>query len=279
MKTSSVLIGVQALLLAGLFCSSYADSDKDKADNLRTIKTRVLQGHDEALLEAATLPAEIAIPFLHKYIHANREKKGSRFTAARSALLRIPHYEKYYADRLAAATAAKGVDEEAFETLAVIDTPECAAVVAPYLFDFYVHKGHGDMLADINGISAAQALGAMTIADAPTTKHPGTYQSKDYIAWQEWAIRKGFVPKSSKVGVPNGFKEAFDDPAPESASPNEKPLPTASEVLAPASASPPAANIVAQRNHPKDLILWLLASVFILGLFFVIVAGALKRRT
>lgn len=224
MKTTIFRLGIIIFPLLIFLCRGLGESGGSKSDIVANINARVLRGENAALDEAAKLPANVGIPLLHEYISANREKKGGRFTAARNALLRITHYEKYYIDRIAVAAGNESVDVEAFETLAAIDTPEAAAVVAPYLFNFGGTSSKGDIGAEINAISAMASLDAMTIPDAPTHKQPEGFKIPDFLAWQKWAINKGFVPASTKTYTPQWLVDLV---GPEPHSPRVEPPATA----------------------------------------------------
>lgn len=177
------------------------ESRESQQARLQEIGERALDGNDpQALAEAATLPRDIAIPFLSRYLWSYEDQKGAYFDAARRAMMNIPGYEKYFADKLAAASRRGGVDNETFDLLSLIGTPEAAAVVAPYLFDFSMTPGDGHIRAEVNAASAAWALGKMNLGDAPA--RPGFHGSAGMIAWQKWAIGKGLVPRTRKAEVP-----------------------------------------------------------------------------
>jgi hypothetical protein len=92
-----------------------------------------------------------------------------------------------------------------FEVAELINTPEAAAVLAPYLFDFKtITPQEGDLAGDSNVNEALYTLTQMKLTGAPLSKSPGISNSAYLMEWQRWAIAKGFVPQSwsSRVGAP-----------------------------------------------------------------------------
>jgi hypothetical protein len=189
-------------LITWLCVGPITAADSSSADlAIDRLKQRVNEGDKSALLEASHVPAELAIPWLAHFLQ-NSPEASPEYQAAREAMLQNPGTTNYLRERLAKTADGKGVDAEAFVILGRLASADAPALVAPFLFDFVVHKRSGDQLADCNGLSAARSLGMMRLADAPTDKHPGTYNFADFLGWQKWAIRKGFVPPSTQPNVP-----------------------------------------------------------------------------
>ncbi|MDD5198831.1 MAG: hypothetical protein PHC88_03430 [Terrimicrobiaceae bacterium] len=203
------------LSLSGLllFCvcfkiglASAADNNSTTSGITGSIAQRVDKGDISALLEMSNIPAPGAIPFLTRFLRSF-PKDTEQYQIAREAIIKNPETISYFRKRLAASTEKQGVDQDAFEVLSMLATPDSVTIVAPYLFRFEVREGHGDMLADVNAISAAQALGAMNLPDAPTDKPPGAYKAEDFLAWQKWAITKRLVPAATQTNVPRWLTE------------------------------------------------------------------------
>lgn len=210
---------VHALLLSSAITNAQLESSEESKAKLRDIGQRAINGNEpKVLAEAAALPPNEAIPFLDQYMWAYREKRNAYYETARKAIIGIPNYEEYYSDKLRRALENGGVDERTFESLVALNTEKAASIAAPYLFEFNIHEGSGDMLDHVNALSAALALGNMTvISDAPVRKQPGTYKAAEVMAWQKWAIDKGLVPRSKKAEVPQWLIEieAVATPEPE----------------------------------------------------------------
>ena len=168
--------------------------------------------------------------------------------------------------------------------IAAIGTPEAAAVVAPYLFDFTTIPDDGDMLASMTAISATLALGRMNLPGAPRPRKPDSYKTEDIIAWQQWAVTKGWVPKewSAKVGAGETIRQLLQIERsaltqPNSASPAViTPPPVTSEAppsVAPALPANPAAPTLKPSMEPKKAPIWPWAAGLVaLGVILALIA-------
>jgi hypothetical protein len=150
-----------------------------------------------------------------------------------------------------AETTAQGyVPVGDFEILKMIGTPEAAAVAAPYLFDFKtIRPQNRDIAGDSNVAEATYTLSEMKFPDAPK-RDLTTNNSDDLIAWQKWAIAKGYVPKDSRVGAPEWLLEAERDyeraqvhVQPSIVEPTPSPTPSAATTAAP---SPKPSQVASQ---------------------------------
>lgn len=172
---------------------------------LNNLSRRVEAGDYAALEETAKLPAAVAIRYLMMWLRWDYNL--ARTDALKSAFRAIPGYADYLAKALADETADNPNAERAFEALELIATPEAAAVVAPYLFDHKKRVGGGNSSRDEWNIeNAAFTLSAMGLPDGPTHRPALIDPSSDLIvAWQLWALQKGYVPKewSNQLGVPD----------------------------------------------------------------------------
>jgi len=183
---------------------------------LDSISQRVRSGDYKALFEAAKLPPEIAIPYISQWGTDGPGPRPPSDSVVRAALIQVHGYADYIKADIAKAGAVappyKGmVPWYDFETLSLISTPEAAAIVAPYLFDFQM-RGEppspgsfcGTSTLDANCDGAVSSLELMNWGDAPAGEFSQMDNSAILIAWQKWAISKGYVPKdwSSRVQAP-----------------------------------------------------------------------------
>jgi len=172
-------------------------------ERLDNITNRVRGGDYNALKEASTLPAPIAVPYLEFWMRPLSTEQQRK--AASEALGQVQGYADYIRQDMAKTTAEGGVPESDFELLAAIGTPEAAAVVAPYLFDFKtITPQRGDLMGDSNLFEALDTLTRMKLPEAPPPQSPQMSHSAYLMEWQRWAISKGLVPKewSSRVAAP-----------------------------------------------------------------------------
>jgi hypothetical protein len=175
-------------------------SEDEKLDN---ITSRVRSGDYSALNEVSAFPAPIAVPYLEFWMRPL--STGQQRAAASEALGQVQGYADYIQQDMGKTTAEGVVPVSDFGLLEAIGTPEAAAVVAPYLFDFKtITPQEGDLMGDSNLFEALDTLTQMKLPGAPPPQSPQMSHSAYLIEWQRWAISKGFVPKewSSRVGAP-----------------------------------------------------------------------------
>lgn len=210
-----MIVGCFVLLtLAGLGQSTNSITASDKAA-LDNITSRVRTGNYNALNEAATMPASIAVPYLQSWTAPRNGPQLSK--AAGEAISNVSGYADYFRQDMANIVAQGRIPGDDFIALASIGTPEAAAVAAPYLFDGrLISVNQGEPPDSIDGW-AETILEQMRLPDAPKLD-PTTPSSAALIAWQKWAIAKSFVPQSwnSKVGAPAWMlrMDAWKPPAP-----------------------------------------------------------------
>jgi hypothetical protein len=193
-------------ILFGVLLEAHAEADWSNHPRVMAIRLKIhADKRPDALKEAATLPVNVAVPFLGNWIMSPQKQKDSYYDMARETLLNIPGYENYFADKLKTDKAQRIVDGRTFELLSILGTPKIQALLAPYLFDFEIILGHGDIRPSVMAPVAGLALDRMHLSDAPPEINTGLKTAKDLRAWQQWAIRKKLVPPSSKVGVPAGL--------------------------------------------------------------------------
>jgi hypothetical protein len=209
-------LGFAAAICLGQPTPSQSPSPTQAQEELLTTTTqRVRSGDYKALFEAAKLPPEIAIPYI-SYWGTDRVGPRAPSDIVRAALIQVHGYADYIKADIAKAGAVappyKGmVPWYDFEILSLIATHEAAAIVAPYLFDFQM-RGEppapgsfcGTCTLDANCDGAVLSLELMNWGDAPAGEFSQMDNSAILIAWQKWAISKGYVPKdwSSKVQAP-----------------------------------------------------------------------------
>jgi len=226
------------LISTGLAQSTIPDSVSvnDRA-KLNSISDHVDSGDYNALYEAAEMPASVAVPYLEFWTGLGRTPQ--QHEAAVEALRNVQGYADYLRSDMSGITASGYIPSKDFEILELIGTEPAAAVVAPYLFDFNtIVAPSGDLAGDSNLAEALYTLNRMKLSYAPSPVPIGLHSdSEELIAWQKWAIAKGFVPKewTSRVGAPAWLlgMEAWKPPTP-----TPQPIRTASSPL-PATASSP----------------------------------------
>jgi hypothetical protein len=83
-------------------------------------------------------------------------------------------------------------------------------MTAPYFFHFTQFKAANESELPIeeketNCEIAVFSLERMHFADGPSNERSGAHPSARLVAWQKWAIGKGYVPAdwSSRVGAPD----------------------------------------------------------------------------
>ncbi len=177
-------------------------SPSEKA-TLNRITDQVNSGNYSALYDAAKLPAPVAIQYL--YLWTAPANSSPQVQVVGQALKQVAGYADYLRQDMASITAQGGVPVGDFEIVELIDTPEAAAVIAPYLFDFKTTTPQdGDLMGDSNLFEALDTLTQMKLPGAPPPQSPQMSHSAYLMEWQRWAISKGFVPKgwSVRVGSP-----------------------------------------------------------------------------
>jgi hypothetical protein len=170
---------------------------------LASITDRVNGGDASALLEANKLPPPAAVPYLVWWAKLNRTPQEKEIAVG--ALGARQEDINYIQNELEAATAKGDMLVDDFEILGLIDTPQSAAVVAPYLFDFKTNlPQEGDLAGDSNVGEAVYTLARMKLAGAPPPQPDEMSNAAYLVEWQKWAISKGYVPSgwASKIGAP-----------------------------------------------------------------------------
>jgi len=268
-------------LFVSLFAQKVGAEDNISAEQkIDHVWRRVDKGENSALLELATMPASITIPLLSNVLR-NSKKGSQKYGSAREAIIQNPETTNYFRERLAEAEKRGGVDEDAFEILGKFASTDGPVLVAPYLFSRNTYKGTGDELARDTIVCAAQSLGEMGLANAPTNKHPGAYKGADILAWQKWAISKGLVPVATKTHIPQWLADldasashppAVESPAAADTSTQPTPLPTTAQATrpSPTTAENPAP-VVERRSAMWP---WVVGSAALIA----IVARLFKRR-
>jgi len=194
--------------------ASLSEAEQSKLDG---IAQRVRSGDFKALFEASTFPPETAVPYISSWGQNDLSPRPPKDAIIGAALKQVPGCIEYIKKDIAKTCAPLGglVPWYDFDTLSLMSTPEAEAVIAPYLFDLEMRtppgtpdtKGSncGTTLTDANCDGAELSLERMNLWDAPYGEHSLADGSVILIAWQKWAITKGFVPKdwSSKVKAPD----------------------------------------------------------------------------
>jgi hypothetical protein len=206
-----LILGFLLMLVSMGFAQSTAPlsaSDKTKLDSiLDNITNRVRGGDYSALNEVATMPASVAVPYLHFWIDPGN---APQLKAATQAFRQVQGAADYLKQDMSDMTAQGSVPVNDFGLLELIGTSAAAAVVAPYLFDFKTTLPQdGDVAGDSNVGEAIYTLERMKLSGAPSPQPPEMSNAADLIAWQKWAISKGYVPSSwvSKIGAPKWMLE------------------------------------------------------------------------
>jgi hypothetical protein len=277
MKISTLFLLVFLLFICTRQSGATEAATQNEIENakLSEISRRVSSGDYNALFEAAKLPAPVAVPYISKWAGWGPGPRPQSDQAARAALRQVNGYAAYLRDDVAKASAGGIVPVYDFIIMEQIATPEAAAVVASYLFDFKTTMPpDGDLLGDSNVGEAMLSLVRMKLPDAPSMA-PGMLNSAELIAWQKWAIAKGYVPKdwSSRVGAPAWMlkMEAWKPPTP---------TPLATKSPSPvAASSPSSANVpAAAASKPLGYTAATLTAV-ILALLVLTGVFAWKRRS
>jgi hypothetical protein len=178
-------------------------ASSDYHSRLESITNRVESGDSNALFDASTLPAANAVPYLAWWTKFNKTPQQRDMAIA--ALKTVDGYAGYLNQDMAAISAQGRVPIPDFQILESIDTPEAAAVIAPYLFDFKtIVSQQDDVAGDSNVGEALYTLELMKLPGAPPPKPLEVPYSAYLMQWQKWAIAKSLVPKdwSSRVGAP-----------------------------------------------------------------------------
>lgn len=197
--------------------SQSASLSGEEQSKLDGITQRVRSGDYKALFEASTFPPEIAVPYISSWGQNDLSPRPPKDAFIGAALKKAPGAIEYIKRDIAGSSPSSGglVPWYAFDTLSLMSTPEAEAVIAPYLFDLEMRtppgatdpkdSNCGTTLTDANCDGAVLSLERMNLWDAPYGEYSPTDNSVILIAWQRWAIAKGFVPKawSAKVKAPD----------------------------------------------------------------------------
>lgn len=288
MNCQIVIVMVFGLLVCSANCSG--DQAVDLAnDKLKAhqIWDRVMNhGDDAALYEASALAAPTVVRML-SILALDRTTDPKRAAIALDVLRKVPGSAEYLGDKLSEATKKGTVDVSSFRILGMIATPEAVAVVAPYVFDFTSTSGRGDVTGDTNAFTAARTLGRMNLRNSPMQMQPNLYQSKEYIAWQTWAVDQGLVPAEwrERIGKDPLLKEiqAMESdiqlhPAPQATKParTATPLRAVPTVPEPRKASEKSATPQSERERSKWP--WVLGVAVGATLLMVLLARLLRKR-
>lgn len=254
------------------------------------ITGRVRAGDYNALNDAATLPTSIAVPYLQFWTAPRNGPQLSQ--AAGAALSNVQGFADYFRQDMDKTVAQGGIPGDDFLTLGCIATPEAAAVAAPYLFDpRLITLNKGEPPDTIAGW-AETTLEQMKLPDAPKLE-AATSSSVALVAWQKWAIVKGFVPQSwnSRVGAPAWMlrMDAWKPPAPVTIAVKSPLQPTQTAIPSPSiassssapsntpSPSPSPAPSVAETTLPKSTFTVWVSVVLILLVISAVVVVLRKR--
>ena len=197
------------LFSTGIAQSADSTADAERRAKLNDITSRVRAGDYSALEEVSTVPTKFAVPYLMFWMQ--HSKSGNpQFDAAVQAIRNVPGYADWFRQEIEKSLALGVIPVNDYPILGAIGTLEMAAAVAPYLFDGRLFETEHENRPESPCGFAMMALTTMKLTDAPKEILP---MSARLIAWQKWAIEKGFVPKewSSKVGAPKWLIEM--DPA------------------------------------------------------------------
>lgn len=257
---------------------AYSTTPTEQSE-LSGITSRVYAGDYSALSEVAKMPASVAVPYLYWWTGRNPNQQQREII--RNALRQVQGYANYLQQDMANASSEGVVPVYDFDILQDIGTPKAAAVVAPYLFDFKtITPPDRDLAGESNVGDAVWTLQQMKLPDAPNFS-PQTPNSTVLVAWQRWAIAKGFVPESwiSRVGAPIWLKEldAYGESAPAPAkSPKQLqaqgPPASAEASAAPSASAPP----VVQPSAPSRSALVMTGAALVLLILGGIITW--KRR-
>jgi hypothetical protein len=204
-----LIFGCLVLLIASGFSQttgSVSEGDRAKFDNiLDDVTGRVRGGDYKALNETAAMPASIAVPYLQFWTAPRNGPALSN--AAGAALSNVQGYAEYFRQDMARIVAQGSIPGDDFIALGCIGTQEAAEVVAPYLFDTTLITLNPGEPPDTLAGWAETILEQMKLSDAPKLGVP-TPSAVALVAWQKWAISKGFVPKdwTSRVGAPDWMR-------------------------------------------------------------------------
>ena len=195
-------------LLISVACSAEprhtAPDNTALREKLRELNQRVSERDYSAFTEAAELPGSSSVPFLWSYARTRGDDPQEQ-SKALEAIKHVHGFKNYLQERITEITEKQRDPRQEFEILGTIGNLEAAEVVAPYLFDFRMPAHSGDSSVDIYNFSAAWTLGAMRLADSPTSASPEKYGPEEHVAWQKWAITHQMVPKewNARVGLPD----------------------------------------------------------------------------
>jgi hypothetical protein len=181
-----------------------SDGQSDQL-KLASISQRIRAGDNNALFEAAKLPAEISIPYISRWAIGGPGAGPLSNQIVSVALRQVQGYADYLKEDMSVNTAQGSVPVDDFEILEVIGTPEAAAIAAPYLFDFKTNRPQeGDLAGDSNVGEALYTLDRMKLVGAPPPQPDEMSNAAYLVEWQKWAISKGYVPNgwASKIGAP-----------------------------------------------------------------------------
>jgi hypothetical protein len=285
-------------ILSGALVSAQTTSNLEKQAldaKLNNIGARVDAGDYSAFSEATKLPTATALRFLYILYDRRAKSDTRRDEAAIEAMRNVPGYADYLRQDMAKIVAQGGIPGADFKILETIDTPEAAAVAAPYLFDpRLITLNKGEPPDTIAGW-AETILKRMNLPDAPKLGLQ-TPNSVVLVEWQKWAIAKGYVPKdwSSRVGAPAWLlkMDAWRPPTPtplptrppQQNQPGSSPLPPTAISPAPAKAPSTSAGIpsavtkkapefVQTENGARAPVILLIA-----GLALIVIAGTVAWK-
>jgi len=277
------------LLVLPAFAQQNVISGQQSLDaKMQKIGERVANGDYTAFSDATKLPTATAIQFLYILYNRSGKTDPTRDEAAIDALRSVPGYADYFQQNMATMTAHGEVPVSDFEILKLIGTPEAASVIAPYLFDFKTTSPPDrDLAGESNVGDALWALKQMNLPDAPKTPSEAS-NSVVLVAWQRWAIEKGFVPKewSSRIGAPAWLlrmdameKVPFAAKSPQSTRPVSSPFLAAATAPVPTNSSSPTAGRSAEETKSPGQTSGMLIAT---GLLVVLIIGGIfawKRRS
>ena len=178
------------LAVCYLFSDKAIGADFTKIESqkavLGLISDRVRDGDVQALRDAATLDLSIAAPYLGRYM-LNFVGSPAAANLATEELRKVPGHGEALRQYILDHANGGIVKINTFKVLAMLKTKEAVCALAYFLInDTTPAADGGDYFIPSGKNMAAQALGDMHLATAPTNLRPADYEDKEVAAWQNW---------------------------------------------------------------------------------------------